>query len=229
MFNFFPNFWTWCMPYFTWKIQSIRYRGSSPAWLTGYRTACTRDRRVITQWAGDRSVWWANVIGNLARAKRLRGEYRAEEVWCGLKDEGAARSQHISVMKNEAMYSLRWRTEWICSERPITMCAFCGGMDMPGVSDLASGWGHEGTRTNQGSYIIEITEKPDRQRVQRTNFGLLVGASLFRLTGWFHIHLFYLSNVFATRPAWRWQWTTVIGIKCFGQVSKENKGQKLEW
>ena len=33
---------------------------------------------------------------------------------------------------------------------------------MPEVTDLASAWGHEGTRTNQGSGIIYIIEKPDR-------------------------------------------------------------------
>ena len=32
------------------------------------------------------------------------------------------------------------------------------GLDMPGVSDLASAWGHEGTGTNQASRIIYITE-----------------------------------------------------------------------
>ena len=31
------------------------------------------------------------------------------------------------------------------------------------VTDLASAWGHEGTRTNQASGIIYITETPDRQ------------------------------------------------------------------
>ena len=32
------------------------------------------------------------------------------------------------------------------------------GLDMPGVSDLASVWGHKGTRTHQGSPIIYITD-----------------------------------------------------------------------
>ena len=31
---------------------------------------------------------------------------------------------------------------------------------MPGVKDLASARGHMGTRTNQGSHIDYITEKP---------------------------------------------------------------------
>ena len=34
---------------------------------------------------------------------------------------------------------------------------------MPEVTDLASARGHEATRTNQGSGIIYITEKPDHQ------------------------------------------------------------------
>ena len=34
---------------------------------------------------------------------------------------------------------------------------------MPEVTDLAAAWGHEGTRTNQGSCIIHITEKPYQQ------------------------------------------------------------------
>ena len=64
------------------------------------------------------------------------------------------------------------------------------GLDIPGVSDLAPACGHEGTRTNQGSCIIYITEKPVQQHEQSTTFGLFVEASLFWLTDWFHIHLF---------------------------------------
>ena len=75
------------------------------------------------------------------------------------------------------------------------MC-FNGGLDTTGVSDLPSAHGHKETRTNQGSRIIYITDKPVPQHplrnVQRTTFGLLVKASLLRLTGWFHIHLFFL-------------------------------------
>ena len=37
------------------------------------------------------------------------------------------------------------------------------GMNTTGVSDLASGRGHEGTRTNRGSRITYITEKHVRQ------------------------------------------------------------------
>ena len=40
----------------------------------------------------------------------------------------------------------------------------CNAAVMPEVTDLASALGHEGTRTNQGSGIIFIIEKPDRQR-----------------------------------------------------------------
>ena len=69
---------------------------------------------------------------------------------------------------------------------------------MPEETDPASAWGHEGTRTNQlGTGIIYITEKPDRQHqlsmrsAQIVCYLLtLVEASLFRVTGWFHIHLF---------------------------------------
>ena len=64
------------------------------------------------------------------------------------------------------------------------------GLDMPGVSDLASAWGHEGTRTNQDSRIIYIKEKHVQNHAQSTAFGLFIEVSLFRLTRWFHIHLF---------------------------------------
>ena len=42
---------------------------------------------------------------------------------------------------------------------------------MPGVSDLALERGHEGTRTNQGSHIVYITEKPARKYGQSTTLG----------------------------------------------------------
>ena len=61
---------------------------------------------------------------------------------------------------------------------------------LPGVSDMASARGQELTRTNQGSSIIYITEKPVRQHAQSTTSRLFVEASLFRLTDWFHSHLF---------------------------------------
>ena len=66
---------------------------------------------------------------------------------------------------------------------------------MPGVTDLASARDHVGTRTNQGSGINYITEKPDCQHqpghALSTKFGLLtlVEAGLFKLTGWFQVHL----------------------------------------
>ena len=46
---------------------------------------------------------------------------------------------------------------------------------MPEVTDMASAWGHEGTRTNQGSGIIYITEKHDRQHQLRTCSAQLLG------------------------------------------------------
>ena len=48
--------------------------------------------------------------------------------------------------------------------------------------------------SNQGSRIIYITEKHVRQHAQSTTSGLIEEASIFRLTGRFHIHLFYLSK-----------------------------------
>ena len=37
------------------------------------------------------------------------------------------------------------------------------GLDMQGVSDVASAWRHEMTMTKGGSRIVYITEKPVRQ------------------------------------------------------------------
>ena len=72
------------------------------------------------------------------------------------------------------------------------MC-YSEGLDIcQGVSDLALARDHEGTRFNQGSRIVYITEKHTKKHAQSTTFRLLVEASLFRLTGSFHIHLFFL-------------------------------------
>ena len=51
---------------------------------------------------------------------------------------------------------------------------------IPGASNLA----------NEASHIFYITEKLAHQHVQDATFGLFTAASLFKLTGWFHIHLF---------------------------------------
>ena len=48
---------------------------------------------------------------------------------------------------------------------------------MPGVSNLASVRGHEGTGTNQGSCIVYIAEKPVRKHALSTTFALFVEAS----------------------------------------------------
>ena len=56
------------------------------------------------------------------------------------------------------------------------------GLDMPGVSDLASAWGQVNKDQSGLSYHL--------QYAQSTTFGLFLEASLFRLTGWFNIHLF---------------------------------------
>ena len=55
-----------------------------------------------------------------------------------------------------------------------------------GFSNLASMWRHKETKTNEGS----DTEKAAHQHEQNVTFGLFATALLFRLTGWFHIHLF---------------------------------------
>ena len=51
-----------------------------------------------------------------------------------------------------------------------------------------------GKRTNEGSRIVYITEKLMRQHAQNTTLSLFAASSLFRLTGWFHIHLFFHSS-----------------------------------
>ena len=69
------------------------------------------------------------------------------------------------------------------------------GLDMPGVSGLASAWGYEETRTNQGSRIIYITEKSVRQHAQSTTlcYSLRLACSGWR-TG-FISTCFYLSKL----------------------------------
>ena len=44
--------------------------------------------------------------------------------------------------------------------------------------------------TNGGSRIVYIREKLAHEHAQNTTCGLSTAASLFKLTGWFHIHLF---------------------------------------
>ena len=74
---------------------------------------------------------------------------------------------------------------------------------MPGLADKAAGRGHVGTRTNQGSCIDYITEKPylhhllgvPRAPISRY-YLTLVEASMFRLTGWFPFHVFGLLSIF---------------------------------
>ena len=69
------------------------------------------------------------------------------------------------------------------------------GWTRHGFQFWPSARGHKGTWHNQGSPIIYITEKTVRnnhlsEHAQSTTFGLLVEASVFRLTSWFHIHFF---------------------------------------
>ena len=92
----------------------------------------------------------------------------------------------VDYQVSKTRYWLRVGKEWICSERPFTICAIAKGWTCQGSLIWHQ---REVTRTNQGSRIMYIKEKPVHQHVQSTTFGLLVEASLFRLTGWFHIHM----------------------------------------
>ena len=69
------------------------------------------------------------------------------------------------------------------------------GLDTTGVSDLASGWGYEETRANQGTRIIYITDNPgapaSSEHAQSSTFRLLAEASLLVSYPLF----FYLSKV----------------------------------
>ena len=58
------------------------------------------------------------------------------------------------------------------------------------VWNLSSLWRHYETKTNECSRIVYITEKAVHQHAQNIHFGLFDAAWLFKLTGWFHIHLF---------------------------------------
>ena len=86
------------------------------------------------------------------------------------------------------------------------------GLAMPGVSNMASMWRHEEKRTNEGPRVVYITEKAALQHAQNTTFGLFAAADLFRLTGWFHIHLFYLSKVSINRYQ--------AGSKCYKKCNR---------
>ena len=56
-------------------------------------------------------------------------------------------------------------------------------------------WRHWETKIGEGSRVIHITEKAAHQHAQNLTFGLFAAAWLLRLTGWFHIHLFYSSKI----------------------------------
>ena len=92
---------------------------------------------------------------------------------------------HLRCIHTYIHKYLSWIKEWICSERPIT------------INAIVKGW------TCQGSLIwhkrdVTMGQGPIRalvsftlQHTQNTTFELFVEASLFRLTGWFHIHLLF--------------------------------------
>ena len=78
--------------------------------------------------------------------------------------------------------------EWIrpCSERPSAICTIivnaclCQGSGIWPKCDITRGQ----LTTGEGFCIVCITEKLAHQHEQNATFGL------FRLTTWFHIHLF---------------------------------------
>ena len=90
------------------------------------------------------------------------------------------------------------RTVDVCVMWPgLKICAIVKGWKWQGSLTWHQ---REGTRTNQRSRNIYIAEKPMRQHAQSTTFGLFVEASLLTLTGWFHIHLFFIYLSFNRRP-----------------------------
>ena len=89
------------------------------------------------------------------------------------------------------------------------------GLDTTGVSDLASARGYEGRRTNQGSCIIYITEKPVRQHHLTMRRARLLGYWLrLACSGWpagFVSTCFYLSKL---QPHWFFTDTVTLYIIC---------------
>ena len=77
-----------------------------------------------------------------------------------------------------------------CSKRPITICATVKTR----LSQRSPIWlqcnatGRQ--RPMRALRSLNITEKASHQHAQNTTFGIFATAWLFRLTGWFHIHLF---------------------------------------
>ena len=92
------------------------------------------------------------------------------------------------------LFWFRWRKERIWSERPITICAIVKGWTRRGFLI----WHQREVTREQGpirSYHLhnrETCAPALYEHAQSTTLGLLVEASLFRLTGWFHSHLFFL-------------------------------------
>ena len=96
---------------------------------------------------------------------------------------------HLAAIHREPTKNLRRIKEWICSERPITICA------------IVKAWLCQMSRICPKGDVTR-RQRPMRalvsftlQRNLRNNmtFELFAATSLFRLTGSFHIHLFYLS------------------------------------
>ena len=78
--------------------------------------------------------------------------------------------------------------EWICSERPITLCAVVTVKDW--ACQGSQIWHQPEVKREQGPIraLVPFTlEKYERKYAQSTTFGLFVEASLFRVrfTDWF--------------------------------------------
>ena len=80
-------------------------------------------------------------------------------------------------------------------------------------------------------FCINITEKLVHQHAQNTTFGIYAAVSLFRLTGWFHIHLFLFIYVFVRSPMLTSDATLVVTRvkkKCSFQILN-NSDTNLDW
>ena len=73
--------------------------------------------------------------------------------------------------RDQLLYALEWR--------PSYARGFEASLNVTSLED----------KDQRGSCIFYITGKLAHQYAQNTTFGLFAAASLFRLTGWFHIHL----------------------------------------
>ena len=131
----------------------------------------------------------------------------------------------LHIYSHTAWYSMgeeeiRWIKAWICSERLIAILVYA----------IVNTWLYQGSRiwphsdatrtqTNEGSSFVNITEKAAHQHAQNVTFWYFAAAWLFRLTGWFYIHLFYSSKVHTYHDtAWLKNSKAAYLVKCTVQV-----------